>query len=43
MSEPDYRSFENKPQVGSYVDERYAKLRDEWRQWKKNKKRVWYL
>lgn len=44
MTEPDYRSFENKANIGNTMDEEEeAKLRAEWKQWRKNKKKVWYL
>lgn len=43
MTEPDYRSYKNKSQGGIYLDEREAKLRQEWKDWKKKKKKVWYL
>jgi hypothetical protein len=43
MTEPDYRSFENRSPGGSYLDEREARLRKEWKEWKKNRKRNWYL
>lgn len=43
MSEPDYRSFANKPNGGSYLDKRELELRREWQEWKKNKKKIWYL
>lgn len=43
MSEPDYKNFVNRNHLGGYVDEREAKLREEWREWKKNKKKTWYL
>lgn len=42
-NDPDYRSFENRAQQGSYLDEQEAKLRQEWKKWKKNKKKTWYL
>lgn len=43
MFKPDYKNFENRSQGGVYLDEREAKLRQEWREWKKNKKKIWYL
>lgn len=43
MAEPDYRSFENKPTGGNALDEREDKLRKQWKEWKRNKKKVWYL
>lgn len=45
MTEPDYRSYQNRNQGGIILDEREKKLRDEWKKWKakKDKKKPWYM
>lgn len=43
MTEPDYRSFANKANIGNTMDEEERKRRQEWLAWRKNKKKTWYL
>ena len=43
MTEPDYSSFENKANIGNTMDEEERKRRQEWRNWRKNKRKTWYL
>ena len=43
MTEPAYRSFENKANIGNTMDEEERKRRQEWQAWRKNKRKTWYL
>lgn len=43
MTEPDYRSFENKPQSGSYMDDREKQLQAERVKYMEEHPKPWYI
>ena len=43
MTEPDYRSFVNKPQTGELLNDREKQLQAELAEYRENHPKPWYL